>query len=190
LIPVRPAAHYAMGGVRSDLDGHATIPGLYVAGEVACTGVHGANRLASNSLLEGLVFGARAGKKMRDELRAHRKVASAHRAVSNGPVERVTEGIIQEIQELMWRDVGIVRTGVSLKRAMEELEKIRPRVEHPKTRRGYEGQNLWQVGTLVARSALARQESRGAHYRTDFPDHNDAKFLKHSIVKGEAIRFA
>jgi L-aspartate oxidase len=190
LIPIRPAAHYAMGGVRSDLDGRATIPGLYVAGEAACTGVHGANRLASNSLLEGLVFGARAGKKMRDELHAHRKVANVRRAVSNGPVETATEGIIQEIQELMWRDVGIVRAGTSLKQAMEELEKIRPRVAHPKTRRGYEAQNLWQIGMLVARSALAREESRGAHYRTDFPDHNDAKFLRHSIVKGELIRFA
>jgi len=190
LIPIRPAAHYAMGGVRSDLDGRATISDLYVAGEVACTGVHGANRLASNSLLEGLVFGARAGKIMRDDLRPHRKVANAPRAVSNGPVETVTEGIIQEIQELMWRDVGIVRTGASLKRAIEQLDKIRPRVAHPKTRRAHEAHNLWLVGSLVARSALARQESRGAHYRTDFPDHNDAKFLKHSIVKGESIRFA
>lgn len=190
LIPIRPAAHYAMGGVRSDLDGRATIPGLYVAGEVACTGVHGANRLASNSLLEGLVFGARAGKKMRDELRPHRKVANVHRAASNGPVETLKEEIIQEIQELMWRDVGIVRTGAGLKRAIEELEKIRARVAHPKTRRAYEAQNLWLAGTLVARSALAREESRGAHYRIDFPDHNDGKFLKHSIIKGDAIHFA
>jgi L-aspartate oxidase len=189
LIPIRPAAHYAMGGVRSDLDGRATIPGLYVAGEVACTGVHGANRLASNSLLEGLVFGARAGKQMREELRPHRKLSGSPRAVSNGPIEMLTEGIIQEIQELMWRDVGIVRTGASLKRAIEQLDKIRPRVADPKTRRAHEAQNLWQLGTLVARSALAREESRGAHYRTDFPDHDDAKFLKHSVVQSNLIRF-
>lgn len=189
LIPIRPAAHYAMGGVRSDLDGRATIPGLYVAGEVACTGVHGANRLASNSLLEGLVFGARAGKQMREDLRPHRKLSGSPRAVSNGPIEMLTEGIIQEIQELMWRDVGIVRTGASLKRAIEQLDKIRPRVADPKTRRAHEAQNLWQLGTLVARSALAREESRGAHYRTDFPDHDDAKFLKHSVVQSDLIRF-
>jgi L-aspartate oxidase len=190
LIPIRPAAHYSMGGVRSDLDGRATVAGLYVAGEVACTGVHGANRLASNSLLEGLVFGARAGRKMRDELHARGKLPAPHRAVSNGPVETVTEGMVQEIQDLMWRDVGIVRIGSGMKHALEQLLQISPRVAHPKTRRGYEAQNLWQAGMLVARSALAREESRGAHYRLDFPDHNDAKFLKHSIVKGESVRFA
>jgi L-aspartate oxidase len=190
LIPIRPAAHYAMGGVRSDLDGRSTLPGLYVAGEVACTGVHGANRLASNSLLEGLVFGARAGKRMREELRPHRKISPAQRAVSNGPVEMVTEANIQEIQDLMWRDVGIVRIGSGMKQAIQQLEKIGPRVAHPTTRRGFEAQNLWLAGMLVTRSALAREESRGAHYRLDYPDHNDAKFLKHSIVKGDSLRFA
>jgi L-aspartate oxidase len=82
-----------------------------------------------------------------------------------------------------------VRTGESLKRAIQTLQALQPRVAHPQTRRAYEAQNLWENGLLVARSALAREESRGAHYRTDFPDHNDAKFLKHSVVKGEAITF-
>ena len=190
LIPVRPAAHYAMGGVRSDLEGRSTIPGLYVAGEVAATGVHGANRLASNSLLEGLVFGARAGKQMRNDLRSHVKLAHPNRAISNGPLNNITEEIIGEIQDLMWRDVGIVRSQSSLKQAVEHLEKLRPRLAHPKTRRAHEAQNLHVAGTLVARSALAREESRGAHYRTDFPSHDDAKFLKHSIVKSDSIRFA
>jgi L-aspartate oxidase len=189
LIPIRPAAHYAMGGVRSDLEGRSSLPGLYVAGEVAATGVHGANRLASNSLLEGLVFGARAGIRMREELRPHGKVANTHRAASNGPVASAAEQVIHEIQELMWRDVGIVRTGASLKRAIQQLETIQPRVAHPTSRRSHEALNLLQNGLLVARSALAREESRGAHYRTDFPDHNDTKFLKHSIVEGNSIRF-
>jgi L-aspartate oxidase len=190
LIPIRPAAHYAMGGLRSDLDGRSTIAGLYVAGEVAATGVHGANRLASNSLLEGLVFGARAGQTMRSELRPRGKASKPTRAVSNGPVAAVAEDVIREIQDLMWRDAGIVRTGAGLKRGIERLEEIQPRVAHPKTRREHEARNLLQAGLMVTRSALAREESRGAHYRTDFPDHNDAKFLKHSIVKGNTIRFA
>lgn len=190
LIPIRPAAHYAMGGVRSDLEGRCTLPGLYAAGEAAATGVHGANRLASNSLLEGLVFGARAGGAMRNELRrAPASHAKSQRAVSNGPVGPATEEVIREIQDLMWQDVGIVRTGIGLKRAMERLQQISPRVAHPQTRRAHEAQNIHLAGLLVARSALAREESRGAHYRTDFPAHNDAKFLKHSVVKGDSIRF-
>jgi L-aspartate oxidase len=191
LIPIRPAAHYAMGGVRTDLDGRTTLPGLYAAGEAAATGVHGANRLASNSLLEGLVFGARAGKAMRDQLRhkPSRPRKDQGAAYSNGPVDAGTEQIIGEIQDVMWRDVGIVRQGSGMKHAVQHLEKLRPRLEHPHTRRTYEACNILLAGQLVARSALAREESRGAHYRLDFPDHNDAKFLKHSVIKGEAIRF-
>ena len=190
LVPIRPAAHYAMGGVRSDLQGRTTLPGLYVAGEVAATGVHGANRLASNSLLEGLVFGARAGNAMREKLQhGSHKLHEPHRAASNGPIDASFESLIQEIQNLMWQDVGLVRTASGLKRAIEQLDKLTPRVAHPHTRHAYEAQNLHILGLLVARCALAREESRGAHYRTDFPVHNDVKFLKHSIVKGDSIRF-
>jgi len=191
LIPIRPAAHYSMGGVRTNLDARTSMAGLYAAGEVAFTGVHGANRLASNSLLEGLVFGARAGKKMRDELRKGtiKTPAPPRAAYSNGPVEAPTEEIIREIQDLMWQEVGIVRTGPGMKRAIEHLTQLAPRVAHPHTRRAWEALNLQTVGLLVARSALARQESRGAHYRTDYPDHNDTKFLKHSLISGETVRF-
>jgi L-aspartate oxidase len=90
----------------------------------------------------------------------------------------------------MWRNAGIVRTGTGLKTVIEQLNRLAPRVAHPQTRRAHEAHNLHALGLLVARSALARQESRGAHYRTDFPVHDDAKFLKHSIVKGDSIRFA
>ncbi len=191
LIPIRPAAHYAMGGVKTDLEGRATLPGLYAAGEAAATGVHGANRLASNSLLEGLVFGARAGEAMRAELRASKmkKEHDAQAAYSNGPVEASTEEIIREIQDLMWRHAGIVRDRTGLTLAIERLEQIRPRVVHPQTRRAWEAQNLWQAGLIVARLALRREESRGAHYRSDFPAHDDAKFLKHSIMRGDEVRF-
>jgi len=158
---------------------------------VAATGLHGANRLASNSLLEGLVFGARAGKIMRNEQR-HSSTPRGKQglAASNGPVEAGTEDIIREMQDLMWRDVGIVRDGAGLRRAIERLERLAPRVAHPHSRHAHEAANIHLAGLLVARSALAREESRGAHYRTDFPAHNDAKFLKHTIVKGDAIRFA
>jgi L-aspartate oxidase len=192
LIPIRPAAHYSMGGVRTDLNGRATLPGLYAAGEAAATGVHGANRLASNSLLEGLVYGSRAGKSMRElgPLRSMPAKAAQPRAqYSNGPVEVGKEEAVREIEDLMWQDAGIVRTGKGLKQAIQQLEKLGPRVAHPQTRRAYEAQNLHAVALLVARSALAREESRGAHYRTDFPAHNDAKFLKHSVVKGDLVRF-
>ena len=108
---------------------------------------------------------------------------------SNGPVDVGKEEVVREIEDLMWQDAGIVRTGKGLKRAIEQLEKLGPRLAHPQTRRAYEAQNLHAVALLVARSALAREESRGAHYRTDFPAHNDAKFLKHSVVKGDSIRF-
>jgi len=191
LIPIRPAAHYAMGGVRTDLDGRCSLAGLYAAGEAAATGVHGANRLASNSLLEGLVFGARAGKSMRCELRKPPATVSdtPRSAYSNGPVEAGIEDVVREMQDLMWRDVGIVRTGAGLRQAIEHLGKLASRVAHPGTRRGYEARNIHTAGLLVACSALAREESRGAHYRTDFPAHNDARFLKHSVAKGDSIRF-
>jgi L-aspartate oxidase len=193
LIPIRPAAHYAMGGVRTDLDGRSSLPGLYAAGEVAGTGVHGANRLASNSLLEGLVFGARAGKKMRDELKVPARNTGdvpPAAAYSNGPVPVPVEAAVSEIQELMWNHVGIVRAAPALRQGILRLQEIGKQLAHPRTRREYEARNLQIAGSLVARCALAREESRGAHYRKDFPDHDDAKFRKHSLALNETIRFA
>ena len=195
LIPVRPAAHYAMGGVRSDLNGRTNLPGLYVAGEVAATGVHGANRLASNSLLEGLVYGARAGEAMRQEVRKtpHRAPGQPHiERASNGPLplnEKAVEEFIHEVQDLMWRNVGIVRSGKELRDAIQHLEQMGPRLTKTTTRRHFEARNMQQVGLQIARSALAREESRGAHYRLDYPGHDDARFLKHSVVSGGKVRF-
>jgi L-aspartate oxidase len=190
LIPVRPAAHCSLGGVRTDLAGKTNLPGLYAAGEVAATGVHGANRLPSNSLLEDLVYGARAGKSMREAPKpASKRAPTPNTAYSNGPVDANLEELVGRIQDLMWSEVGVVRTRLGMQKAVTTLREWSPKVAHPKTRRGHEAANLHLAGLLVARSALAREESRGVHYRIDYPDHDDKKFRKHSVVRGEKVVF-
>lgn len=190
LIPVLPAAAFSMGGVRTDLDGRATVPGLFAAGEVAATGLHGANRLPGNALLEALVYGARSGKamsampKVQSPVEAHSKAA-----YSNGPVDSGMEETIAQIQDLTWKELGIVRTRAGMQKAVKTLEEMAPKVAHPKTRRGHEAANLHLAASLVARSALAREESRGSHYRMEYPDHDDKKFLKHSVIRGEKTVF-
>jgi L-aspartate oxidase len=191
VIPIRPAAHYAVGGLRTDLEGRTSVAGLYAAGETAATGVHGANRLPSNALLEGLVYGARAGKAMREELKQPPKTAGGQKkaASQNGPVDAGVEELIGQIEDTLWKDAGVVRIRTGMQEAVKVLEGLAPRVAHPRTRRAWEAANLHLAGLLVARSALAREESRGAHYRIDSPAHDDKKFLKHSVVKGESVRF-
>jgi L-aspartate oxidase len=190
MIPVRPAAHFAMGGVRTDLDGKTNVAALYAAGEIASNGVHGANRFPSNSLLEALVFGARAGKAMREETKSTSKLDNPPQAAySNGPVDAGIEEAIGQIQDLMWKEVGIVRMRPGMQTAVTKLQEMAPKFAHTKTRRAHEAANLHTAALLVARSALAREESRGAHYRIDYPDHDDRKFLKHSVVRGERVVF-
>jgi L-aspartate oxidase len=191
LVPIRPAAHYAMGGVRTDLDGRASIPGLFAAGEVACTGVHGANRLASNSLLEGLVYGTRAARAMRDEMQS-RKSASAvtpQTTVQRNGTSPDVEKFIQKVQSLMWQNVAVVREGKSLRQTLTELTAMQSSTPKPTDRRAHEAANILQTGILIARSALSREESRGAHYRLDYPIKNDRKFGKHSVARGDIASF-
>ena len=181
-VPVHPAAHYAMGGVRTDLQGRTNIPRLFAAGETACTGVHGANRLASNSLLEGLVFGARAGARMREERgpRASGWLSS--------PVEfpSVSEAAVRETA---WQCCGIIRSREGLLAAMEVLGNGSAPADLTPNRENHELRNIHTVALLIARTALARTESRGAHHRTDFPNTDEA-FQKHSAVQaGRDVQF-
>jgi len=196
LVPIRPAAHYAMGGIRTDLCGRTSLPGLYASGEAACTGVHGANRLASNSLLEGLVYGARAAGYMGSEatLVKHGKDSSGgktKKAVNGGKVlsNPALESQISALKDLMWREVGIVREGKRLRGAIAALKELQAQLPEAHCRREWEAQNVVAVAQLIARSALAREESRGAHYRLDYPAHNDARFLKHSLIVDDKVRF-
>ncbi|HVV46996.1 MAG TPA: FAD-binding protein, partial [Bryobacteraceae bacterium] len=158
--PVHPAAHYAMGGVETDLDGRTSLPGLFAAGEVACTGVHGANRLASNSLLEGLVYGARAGRAMR----AYTGGCDFRKAPLTIP-----ETTVAELRDLAWNYCGILRNAEGLETAIRFLESIRLVDAGKPGLASIELRNIYDVVGLIARAALARRESRGAHYRTDYP---------------------
>ena len=183
LIPVHPAAHYAMGGVQTDLDGVTNLRRLYAAGECACTGVHGANRLASNSLLEGVVFGARAARAM---------LAWAGRERSDAPdLPRAAFPAIgeRELRTLMWRDCGIVRSSGRLRAAAGELDTVQCAPKQDATRADYELRNMHAVGSIIARCALAREESRGGHFRSDFPEKR-TEFQQHSVVRlGSDIEF-
>ena len=182
--PVHPAAHYAMGGVRTDLDGRASLPGLFAAGETACTGVHGANRLASNSLLEGAVFGARAGRVMRDC--AGRSPGKHQIALPEVMVPCTTE---DRIRRLAWQKCGIIRSGEQLNEACRELQKDRQEPNPEAALAEFCLRNMHTVALLIARCALAREESRGAHFRTDYPE-KQAAFEKHSVIsKSEDVRF-
>ncbi len=195
LVPIRPAAHYAMGGVRTDLNGQTSVPGLYAAGEVACTGVHGANRLASNSLLEGLVYGARAADAMRQQpdRPAHYTAAAAgtNGTPSNGSSPQ-TDKFIAKVQSLMWQYVGVVRDGKGLRQVIAELTAMQPNAPASADRRAREARNILDAGLLIARSALAREESRGAHYRLDFPLKDDLRFQQafHRARRPDSLRIA
>jgi L-aspartate oxidase len=192
MIPTRPAAHYAMGGVRTDLYARASLPGLYAAGEAACTGVHGANRLASNSLLEGLVFGARAARGMAEESAPAKLDGVRTNVVSHacgGNDESDIEALRLETQRLMWSNVGIVRDAERLGEAVRRLREILAALPAPDSRRRVEARNIAESGLAIALSALARLESRGGHYRSDYPARDDVHFRKHSVMTGGEVRF-
>ncbi len=197
-IPVVPAAHYFCGGVVTDEWGRTRIPGLFAAGEVACTGVHGANRLASNSLLEAVVFSHRAVlalQRARDEggqprqgwpesqVEATLRLAQARLAGSgtSAPSEGL-DALRLRLRDLMWASVGIVREGSGLETALEEIEEMLAAAGDGRTVEAVELRNLLEVSRLVVASALHRRESRGLHYRSDHPEPDDAHFLSDTVL--------
>jgi len=189
-IPVAPAAHYMMGGVSTDLDGRTSLPGLFAAGEVACTGLHGANRLASNSLLEGLVFGARAGAAMaRWQASGWPDSSGATDAPAlpsvNPPPSSGAVLSESELQDLMWTSAGIFRDRDRLALALSRLDPAWHGLLSADPDQGRLNPSSWRilslvtVGRLIARAALRREESRGGHSRTDFPERDDVHFRRH-----------
>ncbi len=203
LIPIAPAAHHASGGVRTDLHGRTTVPGLYACGEVACTGVHGANRLASNSLLEGLVFAERiaadlAGRQRAGELPERSVDVAAARAARTVPLPAPEARA--EIQRLMSRGAGVLRSAAGMAATAEGLAELAsaahthtaeqkpadPRVET------WEAANLLLVATALVAAAALRRETRGCHWREDFPERDDARWQRHLIttLDAEGLRIA
>jgi L-aspartate oxidase len=204
LVPIRPAAHYAMGGVATDLHGATSLKGLYAAGEVATTGVHGANRLASNSLLEGLVFGARAALAMIDQRREFKPLlprkdpnsVAGHatpgpdlNAPEAEPVRLSAQETVNEVRSILWNNVGIIRKGKDLCDAMRRLDSLLLDCPTAPSRQFYEARNILEIGRIITQSALARKESRGAHYRSDFPLKDETTPAKHSFASKHAPVF-
>ncbi len=184
-IPVRPGAHYMIGGIVVDEQGRTNVPGLWAAGEVTSSGLHGANRLASNSLLEGLVFGAHAGagaqaeaEKIADDF--HALPLENPRLVDSGELLDLTD-IRNSLQSLMWRDVGVNRNGADLAEAQRTIDQwcryvLRRQFNDPT---GWQLQNMLTVSRLMIAAALERSESRGVHYRGDYPRMDNAHWQRH-----------
>ncbi len=191
-IPVAPSAHYMMGGVKSDLWGRTNIAGLYAVGEVAATGVHGANRLASNSLLESLVFGARVGDVLGpDRLKSQVALTDLSEATPVSSTGQSMESkapeayllVQKNLREMMWRQVGIIRSETSLKKAIGTWQQWRDFLKaNPTSRLALETRNmLWAAATMIE-SAFRRRESIGAHFREDFPDRANAQTPEHIAI--------
>jgi len=201
-IPVGPAAHYLMGGVDTDDWGRTSIPGLFAAGETACTGVHGANRLASNSLLEGLVFGARAAEVMQQPLQAAvlkpdrvavagcgsgTDLADSRQPPAAGPSAQAGNLDTPAVRELMWRAAGLRRTGPALGEAAGQLDEASAMARlaldrsSPPSADHWRRFNLLTAARLIVRAALRREESRGGHFRADFPTRDDLHWKVHLV---------
>jgi L-aspartate oxidase len=193
---VAPAAHYLMGGVQTNLWGETSVSGLYACGEVACTGVHGANRLASNSLLEGLVFGARIVERITHpapreatprDANAFRISETATVSADQGRAEKPT---LAALQKLMWNQVGLVRDETGLSAARTELTGWHHALPEPRTTADHELKNMILIGRLIATAAIERRESRGGQCRRDFPD-ADPGWRRHIVLsKAAAARCA
>lgn len=187
-IPVRPGAHYMIGGVRVDERAATTLPGLWAAGEVTSSGLHGANRLASNSLLEGLVYGARAGagasKAALEQADSFHALPLENPCVDQSDEPLDLADIRNALKSIMWRSAGVWRDGEHLETALKSIHQWRRYVlarqlDDPT---GWELQNMIQVAGLMIRSAIKREESRGVHLRTDFPEPNDAEWRRNQHI--------
>lgn len=174
LIPVAPACHYASGGVRTDLWGRSNVAGLYATGEVACSGVHGANRLASNSLLEGLVFSRRIAEVLPGELRDLQPPAPDRRAAG-----LVAGEVRRDLQEVMTTRVGVLRHATGLDDAARLLDKLAGAVTDTVDQESWETTNLLTISAMLAGAAAVREETRGSHWREDFPERDDTRFAGH-----------
>ncbi len=191
-IPVRPGAHYMMGGVTVDLEGRTTVPGLWAAGEVTATGLHGANRLASNSLLEALVYGVRAGRGASAEAARQGDdycvpaLSFPRNTPSNEPLDVLD--IRNSLKSLMWRSMGVRRDAEGMHEALESINHwcryvLWRQFSDPS---GWELQNMLCVARLMIQAALAREETRGCHVRTDFPERDDARWNRHQSFRRPA----
>jgi len=182
-IPVVPAAHYECGGVLTDRDGCSTLPGLMAAGEVACTGVHGANRLASNSLLEAVVYAHRAAERLRETEPTDgigRIDAAPPRAAEwTSPDPQEVTRLEDRIRDLMWQDVGIVRSDAGLARAADALEGMSADIARAGSD---EARNIWETARLIVQCARSRRESRGLHFNRDHPYRDNERFLRSTVV--------
>jgi L-aspartate oxidase len=194
LLPIRPAAHYTVGGVAADIDGRTDLPGLFAAGEATSSGLHGANRLASNSLLEGVVSGGRAGAAAaRDAAALGRPATCDLQGEAPGPAagEVDVEDLMRSVESLVWRHAGVQRNERDLAAALAELRRWN-RLELKRTLpqpRGMEAQNLCILAELLVEAALARRETRGVHWRTDHPSRDDERFRVHVVQRrGEPLR--
>ncbi len=175
-IPVTPAAHYASGGVKTDLRGRTSITGLYACGETACTGVHGANRLASNSLLEGLVFAERIAADLTANFPAPASPATGNRR--QGLLDPATT---DDLQQLMTANAGVLRSGPGLRAAAQSLADLAARRSDKPELKAWEATNLHLLATALVASATRRTETRGSHWREDYPDSSD-EWLGHLQV--------
>ncbi|MCM8769092.1 MAG: L-aspartate oxidase [Candidatus Omnitrophica bacterium] len=184
LIPVRPAAHYFMGGIKTNIWGETNLQGLYAVGEVACNGVHGANRLASNSLLEGLVFGARVAERIKQQAMPRKPWPRfRYKFPQTADILIDRDDLKRSIKSLMWRHVGIERNRLDLTGSLEKIQNWERYafLKEFGEASGFESQNMLILAGLIINSALRRQESRGAHFRTDFP-RSEKSWKKHIVV--------
>ncbi len=189
-IPVAPCQHYSMGGIRTDEWGRTKVLGFYAVGEAACNGIHGANRLASNSLLEGLVFGKRIGRQVQENIDKIKMMEGFKPRIrfSKAGFEKNIDcvAMIKKLQGIMTTNVGIIRNEESLSEAMKVISEMQAEVEGVKVIHTHlmELKNMLSLASLVVKAAILRQESRGAHFRTDFPAVDDQNWLKNIVFGG------